>query len=199
MTDKKRTAAEQRAASGGQWGSESVPDLSDLLRGLDIEPREFADWLAPRLGLVRAEIAFANAAPGRAEEAGNLKALTEHAESLRAFLRPGGLSIKARTALAQATYQGGVQWAELLPRMRKDLDSLTAAIVRYQRAFDDAPAGGGRPDMAYRDSFIAEVVAKLRPAAGNDDNAIDLAWKIMKRCAIPVPSSNTIERSLRKP
>jgi hypothetical protein len=196
MTEKKRTAAEQRAAGGGQWGSESVPDLSDVLRGLDIDPIEFTGWLAPRLGLMRAELAFAKAEPGRAEESDNLKALTEHAEALRAFLMPGGLSNKARTALNQAAYQIGAQWAELRPRMRRDLDTLTHAIMVYQRALDDAPAGG-RPSTAYRDAFVMEVVGKLRPAAGTDDNAIDLARKILTLCEIPLPAISTIERTLR--
>lgn len=184
-------------AAGAQRGSSEIPaGLVDMLRGLPIDAQEFADWLGPRLGAIRAELAYRDSQPSRAERGKTFKDLAAHVAALRDGLGVGGLAVSERALLRAAAAQQRVDLAGLRERLRADLAQLEDLVAVAQRALDDEEAKGGRPP-APSNRLALDVARKLRPAAGGVDNACDLAERILIACRVPVPSRETIARMLR--
>lgn len=180
------------------WRDDRVPDLSAVLTpGLQIDPAEFADWLAPLLAEYRSEAAIREALPARADELATAAALADALEAAAAALRPGAIPERLEALLADEGHGAELNWFEFRRRLADDL--ALARILTRRAASRIPPARTGRKSERGRDRLLAAVVERLRAAGLPEKAARPIAFEILRPCRVTLPTNaDAVKRAARK-
>jgi len=159
MTKARTTAG----AAWATWIDESVPDLTDVLRGWKIDPTDFAQWLSERLGTYRATRQFLDELPSRKDEVAWLVKLEKNIVEIESMLKRG--SARASPKLAGLAYKRGFD----LVAIQAGFSDAIAIVKEAQRSMS---AEVGNPGTPHRDQLIAATYTEIQKRDPQKESAV---------------------------
>lgn len=190
----------------GGWIDSTVPDITDLLDGLELDRDEFAAWLGKEL----AELRFARSLTEGDDVAAAWPTLSKEVAALDRYINaleaitqwpPSSLPPIARAHVNAAGSKRQIDAEATMTQMRLDAITMLAlargARGKLQAALDKHPPRRGRPagDTTARDVLLGQIVNRLRAAGCTAAGARGHAETILVKSGIPAPAG---ERSTRR-
>jgi hypothetical protein len=190
----------------GGWVDSTVPDIMDLLDGLELDREAFSAWLGREL----AEVRFAHNLKAGDDVSAPWPTLSEEVAALDRYInaleaitqwQPSSLPPIAQAHIDAEAGKRQMDAATMMHTMMMDARTMLAlahgARRKLQDALDRHPPRRGRPAgaMTARDLLLGRIVKRLHAAGCTAAEARQRAETILVRSGIPAPAG---ERSTRR-
>lgn len=177
----------------GGWVDESVPDLTEQLKGLDIDYVEFMQWLGVLLGRYR--FYQKHKYPNAKTETAELDRYITSLEKVIQYHSPGELPPAICTEHDQQVLDYGINPSEWRRTLREMLTSELAFARKVKAKAKRWKSPRGAPQRTLRDELISELFSKLKEAGATAADARQRVEAILVACQIHAPTG---ERAVRR-
>lgn len=172
---------------------ERSPEIDDLIGGLDLDSKKFAQWLGPELGRIGFESEYK--LPSASTERRELKSFLKSLHKTIGFLQTGGLPPSTTAHMAQLAHKAGMNIYEEKKRLLPTLYKIKTLAKSAQTDMEKWFSPTDRARMVQRDNLLAAIVTKLTKGGATKVGARHIAEQILTRSGIQTPTS---ERAVRR-
>jgi hypothetical protein len=209
-----RSKKEIQTGALGYWANETVPDVTDLLSSVDVDPLAFTAWLGPKLADFRGNRDMQAALPTTAEELSVLEAVTKNINATWKGLQHSKMPPRAGANVHLIALDAGINWFQLVDRTVANLQQMESMLKQTERKLKARSTPSGRKPSNSRDTLAASVLKKVQsfgkivaPPKGSAvavkktvplkvQEARSLTRELLLRCGVPAPDD--IKRSVNK-